>query len=267
MVNSFKALQFYAEGGNVCRHISICRYFGEKIDDITQDIKDKYCGGMCDVCANCRGVFQRTFKLTEDIEVASPIIKPAPLDPAPEYFSLSTQAGQNSLAAWHRPTMAGSNMPPTAPMATIREAPGLMPPPPPPAGQASSSGRALGEIGGNPFMTPMRAMTIDDAADSGFNAVAFGEERSPDHAEHKRRARDVAFKGVEPASGGGPFAFYNSSAPRKRTKVNSGFKVPSLSMAETSQVGLVAGGMAVVSQMSEVGPMPGGTGAVSGGSW
>lgn len=280
MLNSFKAvnhpcfsdladpqqLQHYAENVGTCRHINICRYFGEQIDNVTDVLREKYCDGMCDVCANRSGVYQRSFSLTEDIEVASPIIKPKPLEPAPEYLSLSTQAGMHSLAAWHRPTALGesigaTNLPTTRPMQTIPERSSPLEPPPPfqtPAAQTfvrpsgdPFTGAALRTIsmrnggGGesSSFFSPGQPRTIDDLADDGLlGGVVFGEARSPDHAEKKRKAREAAFKGVSAATPGGPFSFYNSTAPRKRsTKVNSGFKVPSFSAQSISQVSQVRG--------------------------
>ncbi|KAF8827915.1 hypothetical protein HHX47_DHR4000570 [Lentinula edodes] len=40
----------YAENTDVCRHISICRFFGEDIDDKDSEIVKQYCKMMCDVC-------------------------------------------------------------------------------------------------------------------------------------------------------------------------------------------------------------------------
>lgn len=34
-----------------CRHVGICSYFGEKIDDKDLEIKAAYCQSMCDVSA------------------------------------------------------------------------------------------------------------------------------------------------------------------------------------------------------------------------
>lgn len=43
----------YADPANlsdlVCRHIAICRYFGEAIDDKDPEVKKAYCDNMCDV--------------------------------------------------------------------------------------------------------------------------------------------------------------------------------------------------------------------------
>ncbi|CAK9781427.1 ATP-dependent DNA helicase [Cutaneotrichosporon oleaginosum] len=100
MVNSFKALQHYAESISLCRHIAICRFFGEDIDEATPGVKQKYCDGMCDICSNRSGVYLRANQLNEECEVASPIIQPAPLEPSPDYFVLSGQV-RNSLARLH----------------------------------------------------------------------------------------------------------------------------------------------------------------------
>ena len=37
------------ESVEICRHVSICRYFGEKIDHNDKEIVNRYCGGKCDV--------------------------------------------------------------------------------------------------------------------------------------------------------------------------------------------------------------------------
>ena len=42
-------LQRFAEATETCRHIAICRYFGEIIDDKNPEISEAYCGKMCDV--------------------------------------------------------------------------------------------------------------------------------------------------------------------------------------------------------------------------
>ncbi|EMD39586.1 hypothetical protein CERSUDRAFT_111898 [Gelatoporia subvermispora B] len=49
-VDSLTALINYAENVHTCRHVTICRYFGEIIDTEDPDIAARYCHGMCDVC-------------------------------------------------------------------------------------------------------------------------------------------------------------------------------------------------------------------------
>lgn len=40
----------FCESADVCRHISICRYFGETIDASDPEVLARYCNRMCDVC-------------------------------------------------------------------------------------------------------------------------------------------------------------------------------------------------------------------------
>ncbi|EJD48868.1 ATP-dependent DNA helicase [Auricularia subglabra TFB-10046 SS5] len=47
---SLAALLHYAEDTSVCRHVSICRFFGEEVNDKDEKIKSTYCNKMCDVC-------------------------------------------------------------------------------------------------------------------------------------------------------------------------------------------------------------------------
>lgn len=42
-------LTAFAETAKVCRHISICRFFGENIDEKNPTMLAAYCAGMCDV--------------------------------------------------------------------------------------------------------------------------------------------------------------------------------------------------------------------------
>ncbi|KAH7913942.1 P-loop containing nucleoside triphosphate hydrolase protein [Hygrophoropsis aurantiaca] len=46
-IDSFSALVNFAESIDVCRHVAICRYFGEATDERTAK---EYCDDMCDVC-------------------------------------------------------------------------------------------------------------------------------------------------------------------------------------------------------------------------
>ncbi|KAF8628675.1 hypothetical protein AX15_003798 [Amanita polypyramis BW_CC] len=48
--DSLRALIQFAESTTTCRHVSICRYFGEIIDESNEDVLRKYCNKMCDVC-------------------------------------------------------------------------------------------------------------------------------------------------------------------------------------------------------------------------
>ncbi|TBU54615.1 ATP-dependent DNA helicase [Dichomitus squalens] len=48
--DSVSALLDFAENVNICRHVLICRYFGEKIDLRDPEVTKQYCSQMCDVC-------------------------------------------------------------------------------------------------------------------------------------------------------------------------------------------------------------------------
>ncbi|KJA23232.1 hypothetical protein HYPSUDRAFT_40046 [Hypholoma sublateritium FD-334 SS-4] len=47
---SLEMLIKFAENIKTCRHVSICRYFGEIIDDTNSESLKTYCERMCDVC-------------------------------------------------------------------------------------------------------------------------------------------------------------------------------------------------------------------------
>ncbi|KAH6911482.1 P-loop containing nucleoside triphosphate hydrolase protein [Coprinopsis sp. MPI-PUGE-AT-0042] len=48
--HSLDSLFKFAESITVCRHVSICRYFGENIDMRNKDLVKSLCDEMCDVC-------------------------------------------------------------------------------------------------------------------------------------------------------------------------------------------------------------------------
>lgn len=177
-------------------------------------------------------------RLNEEVDVASPIIQPVPLEEDPEYISLGTQAGLCSLAAFHvtpvalQTSLLSGNLPAlesaaeiNPEFATPREQTGAVevskrrrsarrqrhpadgPPP-----RWSIPRTPLAPVTAN-IVTPMRAQTIDQVADEGLmSAVVVVGERSPDHAEKKRKAREAAFKGVSAASPSGPYSFYNGES-------------------------------------------------------
>jgi hypothetical protein len=49
VATALSQLTAFAETAKVCRHISICRFFGENIDDKDPAMLAAYCAGMCDV--------------------------------------------------------------------------------------------------------------------------------------------------------------------------------------------------------------------------
>ena len=42
-------VQQFAEDDRTCRHVAICRYFGEVIDARNEEVLEAYCNKMCDV--------------------------------------------------------------------------------------------------------------------------------------------------------------------------------------------------------------------------
>ncbi|KAK0504322.1 ATP-dependent DNA helicase [Armillaria luteobubalina] len=93
--DSFSALVNFAENTDVCRHVLICRYFGE---DATSDRDKDYCDSMCDVCKHPSETRQRKYKLTP-LEDASRI--------ANEWKNSSRTSSSNdvqtSSTGWKRP--------------------------------------------------------------------------------------------------------------------------------------------------------------------
>ncbi|KAI0763648.1 P-loop containing nucleoside triphosphate hydrolase protein [Trametes elegans] len=71
--DSLTAFVNYAENAHICRHVLICRYFGEKIDLRDPETVKTYCDKMCDVCKYPGKA--RTRKLTlssqEDVDASS----------------------------------------------------------------------------------------------------------------------------------------------------------------------------------------------------
>ncbi|EJT98732.1 ATP-dependent DNA helicase [Dacryopinax primogenitus] len=67
---SLELLIRMAENIKTCRHVSICRYFGESIDDKDRDVLKTYCDKMCDVCKHPEKVRQRIQDLASDEHIA-----------------------------------------------------------------------------------------------------------------------------------------------------------------------------------------------------
>ncbi|KAF5317530.1 hypothetical protein D9619_013196 [Psilocybe cf. subviscida] len=64
---SFEALVSFAETSSTCRHVSICRYFGEVIDESDAGTLKEYCDKMCDICKYPEKTNNRTMKLSSKI--------------------------------------------------------------------------------------------------------------------------------------------------------------------------------------------------------
>ncbi|KAF9560908.1 ATP-dependent DNA helicase [Agrocybe pediades] len=61
----------YAENSTICRHVLICKYFGEDIDEEDPATVKAYCDNMCDVCKSPEKVRQRILKLSSKQEAAA----------------------------------------------------------------------------------------------------------------------------------------------------------------------------------------------------
>ncbi|KAK4688897.1 MFS transporter, SIT family, siderophore-iron:H+ symporter, partial [Tremellales sp. Uapishka_1] len=87
-LNSFKKLQRFLEDTNTCRHVGICRYFGEPIDGKDKGITKAYCDKMCDICTDRAKVLVKSNSLSEEVEQCSPIEVPVPLVDPPSDFTI-----------------------------------------------------------------------------------------------------------------------------------------------------------------------------------
>ncbi|KAF4617418.1 hypothetical protein D9613_006191 [Agrocybe pediades] len=61
----------YSENSTICRHVLICKYFGEDIDEEDPATVKAYCDNMCDVCKSPEKVRQRILKLSSKQEAAA----------------------------------------------------------------------------------------------------------------------------------------------------------------------------------------------------
>ncbi|GLB38647.1 putative helicase family. RecQ subfamily protein [Lyophyllum shimeji] len=73
---SLAALFKFAESIDVCRHVSICRYFGEDINADDAETVRRYCNNMCDICKYPEKTRRRIRKLNTDV----PLKLEAPCD-------------------------------------------------------------------------------------------------------------------------------------------------------------------------------------------
>lgn len=65
---SINALVQYAEDPKTCRHVSICRYFGEKVD---RSDAERLCQRFCDVCKDPKRTLTRFARLSSDHAISS----------------------------------------------------------------------------------------------------------------------------------------------------------------------------------------------------
>ncbi|EPQ51113.1 ATP-dependent DNA helicase [Gloeophyllum trabeum ATCC 11539] len=72
-VDSLTSLINFAEADSICRHVMICKYFGEAIDIHDEALVKKYCNRMCDVCKYPDKVKRRKLKLASEEYIGSQI--------------------------------------------------------------------------------------------------------------------------------------------------------------------------------------------------
>ncbi|KAJ6585409.1 P-loop containing nucleoside triphosphate hydrolase protein [Mycena capillaripes] len=65
-VDSLTSLIQFAESTSICRHVAICRYFGEPIDMDDEEVVKKYCNKMCDICKYPEKTKRRHSKLSSE---------------------------------------------------------------------------------------------------------------------------------------------------------------------------------------------------------
>ncbi|KAF7364828.1 ATP-dependent DNA helicase [Mycena venus] len=109
-VDSLTSLVQFAERTDICRHVSICRYFGEPIDMADEEVVKKYCNKMCDICKYPEKTKRRHAKLSSEEFAATqvPVHVPRgddeedyPPHAGPSRANSSTN-NNNSDIAWRR---------------------------------------------------------------------------------------------------------------------------------------------------------------------
>ncbi|THU90979.1 ATP-dependent DNA helicase [Dendrothele bispora CBS 962.96] len=72
-ISSLNALVKMAENARLCRHVSICRYFGEIINADDPEVLKSLCDNMCDVCKYPEKTWRRKDKLSPAEYAASQV--------------------------------------------------------------------------------------------------------------------------------------------------------------------------------------------------
>ncbi|KAI9058214.1 ATP-dependent DNA helicase [Trametes sanguinea] len=105
--DSLSALINFAENVQICRHVLICRYFGEKIDLKDEAATKAYCNKMCDVCKYPGKSRTRKLALSSEEDIEANAWYPPPR-PAGNNMNA---AGESSRATLPRraPSGSGSN--------------------------------------------------------------------------------------------------------------------------------------------------------------
>ncbi|PPQ73318.1 hypothetical protein CVT26_015341 [Gymnopilus dilepis] len=68
---SLEALLQFGENDILCRHVAICRYFGEDVDEEDEQVVLSYCNNMCDVCKYPEKTRQRKCNLSSHQQAAA----------------------------------------------------------------------------------------------------------------------------------------------------------------------------------------------------
>ncbi|KAI0648172.1 P-loop containing nucleoside triphosphate hydrolase protein [Trametes meyenii] len=110
--DSLSALVNYAENANICRHVLICRYFGEKIDLQDDGAAGAYCNKMCDVCKYPNKTRTRKLTLSSQDDVDAMPWRPQARehpDPADGHGESSRAARGTSFGIRRMPSGAASD--------------------------------------------------------------------------------------------------------------------------------------------------------------
>lgn len=182
-------VQHYAENTKTCRHVAICRYFGEKIDETDAAITELYCQKMCDVstpgcddhallnllphqvCAHPEKVALRASHLTEDVIIASQVPKRKECD-------LDSLAPVNSVNFYNLDVRQALAVPPIP----ATEARTLQPEPPVPAPRPAAKIQPIPQV--NPYAAAVSAPMSSARRPFGLSA---NSNRAPQPSEPKQR--------------------------------------------------------------------------------
>ncbi|KAI0631980.1 P-loop containing nucleoside triphosphate hydrolase protein [Trametes polyzona] len=228
--DSLTALINYAEDTFICRHVLICKYFGEKIDLKDSEATKAYCNKMCDVCKYPGKARNRKLVLSSQEDVnANPITwRRPPQERAddPESHSGESSGSRRATGLPHRapPLGAGtsavsnsgyrrtSSKRSRSPAGGVQERAsygGAAKKPktaaPMPAVHISTTlKQSLGRAFKTPFKVPLKSAPGTDASRSTAGAAPVAQTRSFDSLESeetvrsvkgKERARDADFTG------------------------------------------------------------------------
>lgn len=81
-LDSFTSFIQFAENIDVCRHVTICRYFGEIVDSDDIAVVQTYCNNMCDVCKYPDKTKFQIAKLATHMKFEPHVARPNPVSNA-----------------------------------------------------------------------------------------------------------------------------------------------------------------------------------------